>query len=126
MMRSVAIPPKSLLHKNSRFIHYLYFSFKNSPNQGINIIRNASAEEIKTLIEIIGNFLENNFPDKCKSRLCKKLKKHKHLLRSIVQRSRETEFARAKLRNQKGGAILTSLIAPLLGSLVSAVIAKNV
>ena len=117
---------KSLLHKHSRFVNYLYYSYKKNPIRGSHIIKNASSEEIKTLIEIIGNFLENNFPDKCKSRLCRKLYKHKHFLRSILRHSQHPEYVRTKLKNQKGGAIITSLIAPLIGSLVSGIIAKNV
>ena len=111
------IPRTCLLAKHYKFLKALAYCLDISKREGLKLLSTASSEEILSIIEVIANFLQGNFPDNCND-IKPRLKKHKLLLRSLVKSS--SSSVKRKLQNQTGGAILSSLLIPLIGSLIAA------
>ena len=124
---SVYSSKKYLVDKHAHFLRRLSSTLVSSRKEGLAILEGASVGEIRSLLEIIANFLAGNFPYAAeKVRLVKKLRKHKTLLRSLVTKRLPYSTVRDKLVNQEGGAILTALLTPLIGALISAGVSKYV
>ena len=115
------IPRTCLLAKHYKFLKALAYCLDISKREGLKLLSTASSEEILSIIEVIANFLQGNFPDNCND-IKPRLKKHKLLLRSLVKSS--SSSVKRKLQNQTGGAILSSLLIPLIGSLIAAGVNK--
>lgn len=91
------------------------------PDTRVGILRSAPEEFIKTLLEIMLNFLHGNIPHNATTR--QKLKRHRLQLHKL-SRKRSMKIARRELVKQKGG-FLPLLIAPLL-ALTAPAIARKV
>ena len=117
------IPRTCLLAKHYKFLKALAYCLDISKREGLKLLSTASSEEILSIIEVIANFLQENFPDNCND-IKPRLKKHKLLLRSLVKSSSSSSSVKRKLQNQTGGAILSSLLIPLIGSLIAAGVNK--
>jgi hypothetical protein len=112
----MSLPRRCLTSRNRLFLHSLYRNFRRSRIQGVEILRRASAEEINTLVEIIRNLLVGNYKNK-------RCIKYKHLLRKLASgRVSVKTKQNILIRNQRGGALITALLAPLIGALLSSLI----
>lgn len=94
------------------------------PKTRIAILRHAPDEFIKTLLEVVLNFLAGNIPHSPST--LQKLKRYKTHLREIEQKRRNNvKTVRQKMIYQKGG-FLPLLIAPLIARLAAPAIAGAV
>lgn len=120
-------PENSLVVKNKMFLIKLlqeihdYKALKKTLHQ-------ATQQQIETLVEISENFLQGNFPKQfCSKAYIKRMLPHRSSLRKLASQKTHTTLKKHCLvRNQKGGALITSLLIPILGSLLSGIIAKKI
>lgn len=80
------------------------------PKTRISILRSAPDEFIKTLLEVVLNFLAGNIP--CKQQHVEKLKRYRKDLRNVSQCRHNLKKARKSL-SQRGGFL--PFLLPLLG-----------
>lgn len=94
------------------------------PNTRIGILRSAPDEFIKTLLEVVLNFLAGNIPHS--PGIFHKLKRHKTILRKLEKkRYGSVNNMRKGFLQQKGG-FLPLLLAPIIAGAVAApAIARN-
>ena len=95
----------------------------SDPKTRVGILRSAPDEFIKTLLEVVINFLAGNLPTHRPSDF-KKLKRHKGVLRRLGNQ-RNVKTTRKLLTTQKGG-FLPLLLAPLALAAAAPAIAKRV
>ncbi len=121
-MLKMKLPRRSLCYRNAKFLRKLFQAFKRSRQRGFKLIKEASAEQIETLAEATANVLAGKYPKKSKKYITQ-LRKHRRLLREISSPTLDTETKRHKLvHNQDGRGFFLPLLAPLIGTLLSAVL----
>lgn len=121
-------PQRSLVHRNKIYLVNLL----QAANKGKRTLKNAlihsSEEEIETLVEIVRNFLAASEPFKnaCSKDYIKRMSNYTRLIRALAENSTSAKFKQAKIvKNQKGGALIASLLIPIVSSLVSAIISNK-
>lgn len=126
---SVHIPKHSKVIENLNFLRKLHHvakeieQGKRSPQDLKLLLQRASSSEIKALSEISQNLLQKSFPTLTK-RLIRTLFPFKTLIRRLASsKTNITQKRKLLLRRkpQKGGfAFLIPLLAPIVGTLISA------
>ena len=118
---------RSELQRNFTFLRFLCKSLRENSKKkkSVKILKSASDSEIKTILEIVANFLSGNFPSKVQKQTVDKLRTHKRCIRDLLTPP-STNKARKKSINQRGGAVLTALLPPLIAALISSGIEKYV
>lgn len=126
--RYSSFPAGSLLLKHRKFIEKIYRSgLSKNENKLKAIINQATADEVLALCELSRNILRDTVPNLDRRKI-RKLRQFKTLLRKLSCRNTpinaKKELLRQKFKQQRGGAIpfLVSLLAPLVGSLISAAV----
>ena len=120
-----SFPEESLVNKNQYFVLDILTSLNKSPSHLKKRLENSNDEEIETLIEIIRNLLAGNKMFKSPEYI-KRMQQYVKLLRNLVNSHSSVEYKRRKIiRNQKGGALLASLVIPVIGSLLSGIISRQ-
>ena len=119
-------PKNSLVSKNPFFLLNLLQAINTSSQTFKHFLKQANDNEIETLIEIIRNFLVGsqvfNSPV-----YINRMKKYRRLIRDLASKQLSTRAKRRKIvSNQQGGALLTSLLIPIVGTLLSNVISKHI
>ena len=132
---SLSIPPNSLIIKHFGFLKRLHnVLLRKKFQKAILLIREASDDEIQTLAEMAFNALKGQYPERVTT-LREKLKSYRGLMRKLsdekvtigAKRQKIIQSFRAKMkRQQQGGAFpLLPLLAPVIGSLLSALIPRS-
>ena len=102
--------------KNIALLHALIHA---CPKLRRVLIQHANNDLIRCICECALNLLHGNIRLKdCEKA---KLRKHKKLLRKLADKKQNLSTKR-KTINQKGGAILPILLAPLISALISAIV----
>lgn len=121
-------PPNTLVFKHRRFIEKIHQTALSGNEKKLKtILDQATEEEVLALCELSRNILRDTFPELNYNKL-RKLRPYKKLLRKLSCRNTPIEakktFLRQKFKQQRGGAIpfLISLLAPVVGSLISAAV----
>jgi hypothetical protein len=118
----------SLARRHRTFLIRLYKAYKRKQKNAKNIIRQATPSEILSLSEICQNLLLGNL--QIPKRNLNNAKKHKHLIRDLGSTHIKPEIKRHKLLNQRGGVLISGILVPIIGALlsgaVSSLIKKNV
>jgi len=120
---------KSRLEENFPFLHLLSDKLKrHRRSEAKKLFHNANNEEIVCLLEIISNFLAGNYPSpqgQGRHQLTRRLRRQKKYLRGLIlQRSQKAATKRGLV--QRGGAIFSVLLPPLIAALVSAGVERYV
>jgi len=100
------------LDRNKEFLNRIKHSSEQERNE---LIKNASADQIRVLTEIAVNILSGKFP--LKKHHIKKLSNHKHIIRKLAKITVSHKRKKALL-NQSGG-FLPFLVTPVLAALGS-------
>lgn len=122
-------PADSLVQRNKTFLIELLNIINSCDTQNFKkFLIHANDSQIETLVEIAKNFLNGNFPKNLSSKLYLKrmLTFRKSLHKIASQRITFTAKRRHIISNQKGGALIASLLIPIVGSLLSGLISKNI
>jgi hypothetical protein len=130
---NLSIPRQSQVLKELKFLRQLHTLAQqvhqgSRPEQDLyDHLKSASASQIKALSEVSQNLLEGNFP-KTSQRLIQKLNPFKTLIRRLASlKTNATQKRQFLLRrtHQRGGfAFLLPLLAPIVGTLISAGLKK--
>jgi hypothetical protein len=130
---NIVIPKDSRVIKDLKFLRQLHTLAQqvhqgSRPEQDLHdYLRKASASQIKSLSEVSQNLLDRNFP-KTSKRLIQKLNPFKTLIRRLASsKINSTQKRQLLLRrtHQRGGfAFLLPLLAPIVGTLISAGLKK--
>lgn len=131
--RIMSFPSNSLVHKNQLFLIDLLQAASLSRNILRKRLLQSTDEEIESLVEIMRNCLIGNFPSNhwkhsnaYAKEYIKRLKKYSNFIRNLSSTVCTAKYKRRQIvKNQKGGALLTSLLIPIVGSLLSGLIAKK-
>lgn len=98
-------------------------------NQRVALIRTADTDLIKCICECALNVLRGNV--KVESSRMKQLKKHKKVLRKLIEKPKK--YSRSRLWNNKkrtiiqsGGSFLPVLLQPLLSTIFSAILSSSI
>lgn len=122
-------PRRSLVHKNRIYLLKLLHAVNQGKRPLKHILLQSSEEEIETLVEIVRNFLAGSepFQNSLSKEYIKRMSNYIHLIRALAKNTSSTKYKQAKVvRNQKGGALIASLLIPIVSSLVSAFISSKV
>ena len=109
---------KSNCQKNLNFLKYIHTLPRNRRNK--LLLHNTTTNEIKSICELVFNFLYNNI--KCNKKLVKSLKKYTSLFTKLTKKSIPIKIKRKVLVSKTGGFILTTLLnigIPLISKLFS-------
>lgn len=125
----VLLPTNSRTFKHRLFLQKLHRSAQevsqgNRPSEDLNrLLREASSTELKALCEVTENLLKKQYP-KTGNRFIKKLIPFKTLIRRLACRKIPPTAKRQALirtNTQTGGLpFLVPLLAPIIGTLISA------
>jgi len=115
----MSFPKSSLVHKNKRFLIALLESICQSPKDFKTTIQHANPEEVNTLIEIIQNFLEGNHRFISNENYIKRMKRYKKIIRSLASTHLPVIEKRKAINQKGGGALVASLLIPIITSLVT-------
>ena len=92
------------------------------PCERKRLLENADDDLILTLCECSYNTLNNNVPlTKCQY---KKLRRHKNILRRLVKRAGDSIKKKRNFIKKQTGGWLLPLLVPILGTVISNLIAK--
>jgi hypothetical protein len=126
--RSLHIPSRSQALHHRTFLKKLSAVSKN-PVKVANLLRNAKSSELKAITEVSKNLLKKNYPITAKKYL-KKLSPFKSIIRNLANKKKTAKQKRDLLlrhNNQSGGLpFMIPLLAPIIGSLISAGISAAV
>ena len=128
----LSIPSNAEVLRHTAFLRQLHNALRfRKIEQAIAILQRASDNEIQALAEMAQNALQGKYPQEIDV-LREKLKPDKTLLRALCRGDVPLKLKRQKIiralksRIQRGGALpLIPILAPLLGSLLSSLVAKS-
>lgn len=120
-------PRRSLVHKNVNYIIELLQAANKGKQHLKRVLLQSNEEQIETLVEIVHNFLAGSEPFQLHSKeYIKRLRQHKGLIRTLARRTHSAKVKKGKLiKNQRGGALLASLLIPVVTSIVSALVSMK-
>lgn len=121
MSRRLLIPKDSLTVRRRAFLRNLSQA-AYQPSQVARLLRKANPNDLKAIAEIAHNLLHKKFPVQNKEFL-RNFTPHKNILRKLANLRTSISKKRDLLlrQNQTGGiGFLVPLLAPLLGTLISA------
>lgn len=108
---------RSLDPKTARVLHALYHLDKN---QRKVLLKIAKRPLVKGICECALNTLKGNIQLSPQQK--SKLLKHKHVLRKLASKSPSSWQGKKRIILQRGEGFLTALLAPILGTIISAII----
>lgn len=134
------IPTKSYTVKNIQFLRKLLrFVKRNKPVELVQLLKKATASEIKAISEVTQNLLQKTHPltvrhsaeqEQEQDQQLDPLRPFKHLIRRLACKKTTTTDKRKLLlqtNNQRGGLpFLVPLLAPLIGQLLATGIAAAI
>lgn len=111
-------PKVNLARRHRKFLIRLYKAYKRKQTNVKDIIRQASKSEILSLSEICQNILLGNL------QIPSKAKNHKRLIRELGSSRIQPEIKREKLLNQRGGVLISGILVPIIGALLSGAVSS--
>ena len=124
------IPRSSLVVRHRHFLHKLFQAAKyKTPTELAKIIQSANSNQIKALSELSQNLLKATYPKTTKAYL-RKMKPFKDVIRKLgsVRSSVKAKQRTLLQQNLQHGGLpfLVPLLAPIIGSLLSAGISATI
>ncbi len=107
------------LRRNSNFLKLLKHSRLNKHRQ---LLKQPTSDQIKCFSELCNNLLHKRI--RLSSAQLHQIKPHRKVVRALANRKISLREKKRLIRQQKGGFI--SILAPLLGTLASAILSKLV
>ena len=120
----LTLPSHSATARNRSFLKNLHVvASQGTPSKLANVIRQASADQVKALSELSYNFLRAQYPKKTRGYI-KSLLPFKKTIRKLGNKSTPIKEKKKVLLYQNvqhgGLPFLAPLLAPIVGSLISA------